>query len=74
MVATLPMLAAFLDEPYEPSPYSPASRLFWNEFYLNIERIPEFQKSPKAQTLAGSREYRDDIAALRKAPWSIIAR
>ena len=44
MVATLPLLAAFLDEPFEPSPYSPASRLFWNEFYLNIERIPEFQR------------------------------
>jgi 4-alpha-glucanotransferase len=68
MVATLPLLAAFLDEPFEPSPYSPASRLFWNEFYLNIERIPEFQKSPKAKALAGSPEFRDGIAALRKAP------
>src|SRR5262249_39420635 len=68
MVATLPMLAAFLDEPFEPSPYSPASRLFWNEFYLNIERIPEFQKSAKAQALTGSFEFRDEIVALRKAP------
>jgi 4-alpha-glucanotransferase len=36
-VATLPLLAAFLDEPCHPSPYSPASRLFWNELYLAIE-------------------------------------
>jgi 4-alpha-glucanotransferase len=68
MVATLPMLAAFLEEPFEPSPYSPASRLFWNEFYLNVERVPEFRTSPRAQALAASREFRDDVAALRQAP------
>ncbi len=40
VVATLPMLAAFDDE---PSPYSPVSRLFWNEMYLDVTRLPEFQ-------------------------------
>ncbi len=68
MVATLPLLAGFLDEPFEPSPYSPASRLFWNEFYLHIERVPEFQRSPRAQALVGSRPFQDEIAALRRAP------
>lgn len=33
VVGTLPLLAAFLDEPYEASPYSPVSRRFWNELY-----------------------------------------
>ena len=43
MVATLPLLAAFLDEPFEPSPYAPASRLFWNELYLDPRRLPEME-------------------------------
>ncbi|HEY0250237.1 MAG TPA: 4-alpha-glucanotransferase, partial [Kofleriaceae bacterium] len=38
-VATLPILAAFLDEPCAFSPYSPASRLFWNELYLDLARF-----------------------------------
>ncbi len=35
-VATLPILAQFLDEPCMFSPYSPASRLYWNEMYLDL--------------------------------------
>ncbi|CAN5914918.1 4-alpha-glucanotransferase [soil metagenome] len=35
-IATLPILAAFLDEPCQFSPYSPASRLMWNEIYLDL--------------------------------------
>ena len=41
VASTLPLLGAFLDKPFEPSPYSPATRLFWNEFYADLERIPE---------------------------------
>ncbi|MEZ4404176.1 MAG: 4-alpha-glucanotransferase [Kofleriaceae bacterium] len=33
-LATLPLLAGFFDEPCQVSPYSPASRLYWNELYL----------------------------------------
>jgi 4-alpha-glucanotransferase len=36
VVGTLPLMAAFLDTPYEPSPYSPVTRLFWNELYLDV--------------------------------------
>ncbi len=37
-VGTLPLLASFLDKPYAPSPYTPVSRLFWNEVYIDPER------------------------------------
>jgi 4-alpha-glucanotransferase len=36
ILGTLPLLAAFLDEPFEPSPYAPVSRLFWNELYVEL--------------------------------------
>jgi len=50
VAGTLPLLGAFLNEPYEPSPYSPASRLFWNEFYIDIERVPEFSGGPHVKS------------------------
>jgi len=37
VVGTLPLLAAFPDQ---PSPYSPASRRAWNEVFVDFGRIP----------------------------------
>lgn len=39
-ISTLPLLATFLDAPFEPSPYSPASRLFWNELFIDVSEVP----------------------------------
>src|SRR5262249_13964435 len=36
------------------SPYSPASRLFWNEFYIDFTRIPEFVANADAKRLAAN--------------------
>ncbi len=36
---TLPLLATFLDQPFEPSPYSPASRLFWSDVFLDLTAV-----------------------------------
>jgi 4-alpha-glucanotransferase len=57
VVATLPMLAAFDDE---PSPYSPLSRLFWNELYIDLTLLPEFRpEEVNEATLAALRAERD---------------
>jgi 4-alpha-glucanotransferase len=66
VVATLPMLATFLGPgPYEPSPYSPASRLFWNEFYVDLNRIPEFQTSKETRRMVDASDFQTEIAELR---------
>lgn len=39
VLATLPLYAAFLDDPFDPSPYSPVSRLHWNEAYLDDSSV-----------------------------------
>lgn len=67
LVGTLPLLAGFLDKPFEPSPYSPASRMFWNEFYLDPQRAPEFAASAEARALVASQAFQDACATARKA-------
>ena len=65
VVATLPLLATFLDEPFEPSPYTPVSRLLWNEFYLDVARVPELGKCPSAQALMRSSSFQKEAESLR---------
>jgi 4-alpha-glucanotransferase len=40
VISTLPLYAAFLEDPFDPSPYSPVSRLHWNEVYLDDSSLP----------------------------------
>jgi len=49
VVATLPLLAAYLDQPFEPSPYAPVSRRFWNELYVDPRQAPEWERSIEAR-------------------------
>jgi 4-alpha-glucanotransferase len=65
LVGTLPLLAAFLDEPFEPSPYSPASRLFWNELYLAVDRVTGAEACPAARAFLESAAFRQERDALR---------
>jgi 4-alpha-glucanotransferase len=68
VAATLPLLGAFLDEPFNPSPYSPATRLFWNEFYIDLERIPEFagRNAPETPKKTQFVDYRSGMAHKRR--------
>ncbi|TVQ30280.1 MAG: 4-alpha-glucanotransferase [Phycisphaeraceae bacterium] len=67
LFSTLPMLATFLDEPFDPSPYAPVSRLFWNELYLDLTRAPELAGSPAARALLDASETRAEIERLRSS-------
>src|SRR5262249_10939905 len=67
-LATLPLTAAFLDHPLcEASPYSPASRLFWNEFYLDVTRVPEFSRCSAAQRMVGSAPFQRRLREFRES-------
>jgi 4-alpha-glucanotransferase len=68
VVATLPLLASFLEHPLEPSPYAPVSRLFWNEFYIDVTCVPELERCPSAQAIVASPEVQQEVEALRSLP------
>jgi 4-alpha-glucanotransferase len=53
--------------PHHISPYSPNSRVYLNELYVDVERVPEFHKSPEAQRLVASDEFRSHVEACRKS-------
>ncbi len=67
LIGTLPLLASFLDEPYEYSPYAPVSRMFWNELYLDLATAPGLGQCPAATDMLVSAEFRDRAEALRSA-------
>ena len=68
IVGTLPLLACFFDHFYEPSPYRPMSRLFWNELFVDVERVVREAACPAAADLLASPAVRDEVARLRSAP------
>jgi 4-alpha-glucanotransferase len=62
VVSTLPLYATYLDEPFDPSPYAPVSRLHWNEVYLDDTGLPPAPVPPIGdiidwRALAARRRY-----------------
>lgn len=68
LVGTLPLLAAFLDQPYDPSPYAPVSRLFWNEFFVDVTAVPEFKACAEARRLVSTAGFQSEVESCRAAP------
>ena len=67
VVATLPMLAVYLDEPFDPSPYAPVSRLFWNELFIDPTAAPEFAKCAGARNRLRSPAFERELESLNNA-------
>jgi 4-alpha-glucanotransferase len=78
VVGTLPLLPVYLGgrtaggadaadvtEPFEPSPYSPVSRLFWNELFIDVAHAPELERSQEARDLLGSGSLAGELEDVR---------
>ncbi len=66
-IGILPILATFLDQPFDSSPYNPMSRLHWNELFLDVTRVPGFSDSSYAKDLVGSAAFQRDLSRLQKS-------
>jgi len=53
--------------PYHISPYSPYSRLYLNEIYIDIDRLPEFYDSEEAQHQFHAPEFQATLQTLRES-------
>jgi 4-alpha-glucanotransferase len=53
--------------PYHSSPYSPYSRLYLNELYIDLDRLPEFCGSEEAQRRFHAPEFQATLQALRES-------
>ncbi len=60
-------LHALRNSGYDVSPYSPVSRLFYNDVYIDIAAVPEFAECVEARSRVDSPEYRSTLARLRSA-------
>ena len=69
MLGTLPLLASQLDDPAAVSPYTPVSRSFFNELYLDVTSVPELAHCEQAQALINSAAFQAELAQLQQQPY-----
>src|SRR5262245_46045773 len=60
---TLPLLATFVDAPFDPSPYAPISRLFWSEVFLDVQAATALADANREVVLANG-EFATTVAKL----------
>lgn len=69
VVATLPLLACHLGErpgPFDPSPYAPISRMFWNELFVDPTHTPEFARCEAARRLMSAAAFSREASRLHR--------
>ncbi len=66
MIGLNPLHALKNSKPYHISPYSPSSRLFLNDLYLDVETVPECRTAPEAQERLADPSFRARIEAARQ--------
>ena len=62
-----PLHAIANRQPFNTSPYLPASVYYRNPIYLDVERVEDFQRSRRARRWLESPEVQQEIQALRQA-------
>lgn len=76
LVGTLPLFPAFLDKPFEPSPYAPATRQMWNELFVDVRHAREWT-DPRVQRAAREARATNPTAGRfvdYRASWSAARR
>jgi len=68
LMGTLPLYPTFLDEPADPSPYLPVTRLGYSELYVDPVAVPELDAAPEARALLDSPAFAERVAAARRSP------
>ncbi len=64
-----PLHAIANRQPYNTSPYLPNCSFFRNFIYLDIERLEDFAKTPRARARFHCADVQQEIRALREAPY-----
>ncbi len=69
-----PLHALFDDRPGDCSPYSPNSRLFLNPLYVDVEKLPGFQRDPETKSALAALRAGDtvDYAAVAELKWRAL--
>ncbi len=61
-----PLHALKNTKPYHISPYSPTSRLFLNDLYIDVEQVLEYRMTPEVQARLADASFRARIEAARR--------
>ncbi|HEX3567519.1 MAG TPA: 4-alpha-glucanotransferase [Acidimicrobiales bacterium] len=67
LVGTLPLYPVFLEEPVDPSPYRPVTKLGWSELYIDPAGLPELAIAPEARRLLDSDALRRQVEVARSS-------